>query len=111
MGSRLALVLVIKNHGKGDEPVPTATEVLRKIDFDSIKCHLYVPRFKYEFKTELKDVLMSMGMGQAFTDDADFSAMVEANNLKISAVIHKAIIEVDEKGTKAAAATVVFSKK
>ena len=70
-----------------------------------------MPRFKYEFETELKGVLMSMGMRQAFGGGADFSAMVAANDLQISAVIHKAIIEGDEKGTKAAAATVVAMKK
>jgi len=69
---------------------------------------LYMPRFKYEFKTELKDVLTSMGMGLAFTPfAADFSNISE-QDLFISKVLHQTFIETNEEGTEAAAATVVI---
>lgn len=48
-----------------------------------------------------------MGMTTAFTDAADFSAMSSSEGLKISEVIHQAFVDVDEKGTEAAAATAV----
>jgi serpin B len=48
-----------------------------------------------------------MGMGSAFTDAADFSGMATQEKLFIGAVIHKAFVAVDEKGTEAAAATAV----
>jgi len=70
------------------------------------KVNLYLPRFKYGFKEELKDLLSQMGMGIAFTDAADFSNISDIS-LQINKVTHQAFIETDEEGTEAAAATVV----
>jgi serpin B len=52
-----------------------------------------------------------MGMPSAFDATADFSGMTGKRDLFISAVIHKAYINVDEKGTEAAAATAVVMEK
>jgi serpin B len=67
---------------------------------------LSLPRFKYEYKRELKDDLTSLGMGIAFTDFADFSN-ISSQGLLISRVLHQTFIETNEEGTEAAAATVV----
>jgi serine protease inhibitor len=68
---------------------------------------LEIPKFKMEYGIkELNNVLKSLGMRDAFSDKADFSGM--ADNIFISKVLHKAVIDVDEEGTKAAAATVVI---
>lgn len=72
-----------------------------------------IPKFKLEYGGEpakrLNDVLIRMGMGVAFTLDADFDGMTSTDpaNLLIDYVDHKAVIEVNEEGTEAAAATVV----
>lgn len=69
---------------------------------------LSIPKFGIETKTDLAAVLTSMGMPLAFNPlQADFSGMTAAEQLYISAVIHQANIDVDEKGTTAAAATAV----
>jgi serine protease inhibitor len=68
---------------------------------------LYMPRFKYEYKIELKDVLSAMGMGLAFSGAADFSNIAD-QGLAISKVLHQTFIENKEDGTEAAAATVVM---
>jgi serine protease inhibitor len=64
------------------------------------------PRFKYGYKKQLKDVLTDMGMGIAFTENADFSN-ISIINLLINDVTHQAFIETNEEGTEAAAATIV----
>lgn len=68
---------------------------------------LALPRFKYSFKKELKDVLSDMGMSIAFTDAADFTNIASYPPLLINKVTHNALIENNEEGTEAAAATVV----
>lgn len=70
-----------------------------------VKVHL--PKFKISSQFSLKDVLESMGMSLAFSGNADFSKMSTQEQLFISAVIHKAFVDVNEEGTEAAAATAV----
>ncbi|XP_076617521.1 leukocyte elastase inhibitor-like [Chaetodon auriga] len=65
-----------------------------------------LPRFKMEENYDLKNVLVSMGMTDAFNVSlSDFSGMSPTNDLVLSEVIHKAFVEVNEEGTEAAAAT------
>ncbi len=66
-----------------------------------------MPRFKFEFERSLLDDLRAMGLGIAFTDGADFSG-ISPVELLISDVIHKTYIDVNEKGTEAAAVTGVI---
>lgn len=72
---------------------------------------LKMPKFKMKYKmANMKDDLMAMGLVKPFSFDPDNFTKLFSNptdDLKISRVIHDAIIEVDEKGTEAAAATIV----
>ena len=72
-----------------------------------------IPKFQCEFSTEMSKVLMSMGITDAFNSSlADFSRLGHSDqgNIYISRVLHKTYIAVDEKGTKAGAATVVEAR-
>ncbi len=74
--------------------------------FSEREVELSMPKYKMEYGIKLlNDVLINMGMGIAFGPDADFSGIRE--DIFISRVLHKAVIEVNEKGSEAAAATVV----
>ncbi len=64
-----------------------------------------LPRFNVTTELRLKEPLTRLGMPLAFSDRADFSGIAKGDLLKISEVFHKAYVEVNEKGTEAAAAT------
>ena len=64
-----------------------------------------LPRFKINYDITLNDALSDLGMGEAFSSRANFSAM--GKNLAISQVKHKTFVEVNEEGTEAAATTSV----
>uniref|UniRef100_A0A8C7WRY5 Serpin B6 n=1 Tax=Oryzias sinensis TaxID=183150 RepID=A0A8C7WRY5_9TELE len=67
------------------------------------------PQFKMEKKYDLKKVLSRMGMVDAFDQaKCNFSGMSGAKNVSLSQASHKAVVEVNEKGTEAAAATGFF---
>lgn len=68
---------------------------------------LLMPKFKLETKYLLNDILKKLSISKAFTPDAEFDLITKAEKIFISRVLHNAAIEVDEAGTKAAAATVV----
>jgi len=75
-----------------------------------IKADIKLPKFSYEYENELSDELKSMGMPTAFTGKADFtnmSSIAYRHPLHIDRVVHKTFIDLDENGTKAAAATMV----
>ena len=73
----------------------------------STQVFLQLPTWDTGSTFSLADVLASMGMPTAFTDDADFTGISTDEPLHIGAVIHQANITVDEAGTEAAAATAV----
>jgi serine protease inhibitor len=67
-----------------------------------------LPRFKLDYEKTLNDSLKAVGMGVAFNQrEADFSGIRPERDLYISEVKHKAVVEVNEEGTEAAAATSV----
>ncbi|MGH9846000.1 MAG: serpin family protein [Blastocatellia bacterium] len=67
-----------------------------------------LPRFKLDYEKDLNDALKALGMDIAFAAGrADFGGMCDGRNLFISDVKHKAVVEVNEEGAEAAAATSV----
>jgi serine protease inhibitor len=68
---------------------------------------LYLPRFELEYEKMLNDVLIALGMGDAFGAVADFTGINPAGGLFISKVKHKSYVKVNEEGTEAAAVTSV----
>ena len=66
---------------------------------------IYLPKFTFTSQIGFKDVLGSMGMPLAFSDDADFSGITTEHGQRLYEAIHQAFVDVNEEGTEAAAVT------
>jgi serine protease inhibitor len=105
------LYALLPQEGKTPQEVLVSLDPEHLADAPSgVDLDLKLPRFNLDFSTSLADYLAKMGMGAAFhPPQADFSPM-GSKEFFISDVIHKTRLEVDEKGTVAAAATGVVMR-
>jgi serpin B len=79
--------------------------------FSHGRVDLFLPKFKTRSSFQLGETLGAMGMPQAFKyPGADFSGIDGTHELFIGTVVHQAFVDVDEKGTEAAAATAVMMR-
>ena len=90
----------------------TLARLLRSPQEDTEFLRLSLPKFEAEWSGELREVLSALGLDAAFDPDrADFSRLGDdPRGYFLSQVIHAARIEVNERGTEAAAATVVAAE-
>lgn len=75
---------------------------------------VFLPKVKIEADYQLNDVLIGLGLTDGFSGNADFSRLIEGagpGDLVISQVLHKTFLEMDEKGTEAAAATAIIMER
>jgi serine protease inhibitor len=108
-GHRLAMVVVLPQKKGGLAAFETGlTAKALQEAVGKLKPHwgpVSLPRFKVTTDCRLGETLKEMGMSLAFSGEADFGGIVKREALNITAVVHKADIDVDELGTEAAAAT------
>ncbi|NXO96638.1 ZPI inhibitor, partial [Certhia brachydactyla] len=69
------------------------------------KVDISFPKFKLEQKYKMKKLLQGLGIKNLFTRSADLSHLTDHKYVAVSQVVQKAVIEVDEEGTEAAAAS------
>jgi serpin B len=112
IGGSLAMTVIVPDdlaayeRGLGPESLAQVISALEERTVD-----LSFPRFGLETHADLSTILAALGMPRAFDPGlADFSGITASEQLYISAVIHQANIDVDEKGTEAAAATAVVMR-
>jgi len=85
---------------------PAVWQNLKNALASKTKVDVWIPRFKFEWGSDLNDILSSLGMSVAFSrTEANFSKINATDQLFITKVKHKTFIEVNEEGTEAAAAT------
>lgn len=71
------------------------------------KVEVHLPKFRMEESYELHKLLPDMGVTSLFTNLANLTNLHKTSALKVSEALHKAVIDVEETGTTAAAATTV----
>ena len=120
-GEEVSMVVIAPNKASG------LGEIESKLNSDNLagwigelknrKMHVTLPKFRSETSYKMNGTLSAMGMATAFKDPrlpggADFGGMSKSKSpmdkLHIGLVIHKAFVDVNEKGTEAAAATVIL---
>ena len=111
-GNELSMVVILPKKVDGLAAVEktVTAEVLNKdlANMAREEVVLALPKFKMTREFGLGDTLAGMGMKDAFSAGAaNFSGMNGKKDLFISAVVHKAFVDVNEEGTEAAAATAV----
>ncbi|MFC1962594.1 serpin family protein [Chloroflexota bacterium] len=110
-GQELSMVILLPKAGQFDTfekklDAELVKAIINKLETNQVA--LTMPKFEYESSFGLKEALKTLGMGVAFTADADLSGMNGKRDLLIQDVLHKAFVSVDESGTEAAAATAVI---
>lgn len=119
-GRELVMVMLVPQSETGLKKLEELLTYARLEDWiaklDGRQVQLHIPRFKLETSYELVEPLQALGMNRAFNDPtkfsnagAQFGAMTTSNDPSdlpfIGKVVHKTFIEVNEKGTEAAAAS------
>lgn len=90
------------------DSLTSALGALRSSEIDVVQ----IPKFKLVQATDLKKLLIEMGLVDLFNAAAaDLSGITGARDLVVSEVVHKAFVDVNEKGTEAAAATAVIFRE
>jgi serpin B len=79
----------------------------RLANAEAERLDLTLPKVEMRADYVLNGALQAMGVREAFTPSADFSAITADEALMISAVIHKTFLAIDEEGTEAAAVTAI----
>jgi serpin B len=120
-GDDYALTVILPD---AQDSLPGVTSAMTPESFTSLlsdmdtaegkRVHLVLPKVSIESDYELNDPLIALGLSDAFTGAADFSRLIEGagpGDLVISKVLHKTFLDIDEKGTEAAAATAIVMER
>lgn len=112
-GNEVSMLVIAPNHHSGLKAIEenlNAENLSRWIQqMRPQTANIFLPKFKYESNFDLKEALEKMGMVEAFRPSADFSGLTAGSSepVYLGMVQHKALIEVNETSTEAAAATFV----
>ncbi|KAM3871369.1 protein Z-dependent protease inhibitor [Diretmus argenteus] len=105
----VAMLIVLPNKGTDytfiDDEISAARFLSWIKKLKKLKLEVNMPKFKMEQSYSLQTLLPDLGVTSVFSDLANLTRLSKDKDLKVSEVLHTAVIEVDETGTTAAAAT------
>ncbi|XP_055357438.1 leukocyte elastase inhibitor-like [Paramacrobiotus metropolitanus] len=111
-----SMLVFLPNNDTGLRSLEKAmtAEVLQRLQSKAEKgaqmlVELRLPKFKLESGFDLLQLLKIIGVTNIFTAECDLSGLVPHSPAHVDGAFHKTFIEVDEKGTKAAAASAVIT--
>jgi serpin B len=108
-GGALAMIVLLPDGGKLQQVERELDEARIERLVSSMKnqqTEIAMPKFRVESSFLLKSTLQAMGLATAFTPQADFSRVSSEPGFALTEVIHKTFVDVNERGTEAAAITV-----
>uniref|UniRef100_A0AAR2LUT4 Serpin domain-containing protein n=1 Tax=Pygocentrus nattereri TaxID=42514 RepID=A0AAR2LUT4_PYGNA len=107
---KASMMIVLPDEGKMQDVEKNINKEHLKYWCDRLQrsyVDLFMPKFSTSSAFSLADTMKEMGIVDAFSGTADFTGITEAKNMKVSKVLHQAVLRVDEKGTEAAAVTTI----
>jgi serine protease inhibitor len=114
-GRKFSMIVVLPKDANGiDQLVDQldATNLNRALWYmDPAEVNILMPKFKFDYTSHLNSAIESLGIKEIFTNEASLAAFARGKEvegrLKVSNILQKAGISVDEKGSTAYAATEV----
>lgn len=106
-----SMIVLLPNDKNGlaemEATLNTQTILNEPLGYEVAMSKMQLPKWKVSFGTEMVEILRGLGVELIFGEEADLSGMTDAKSkaLYVSSVRHKAFVEVNEKGTEAAAVT------
>lgn len=109
-GDRISMLILLPRQTDGlamiEQNLSTENLASWRGEMSETGIAVFLPRFTAETTYDLNGILQEMGMSVPFDmAQADFSGINESDNIYIGKAVHKAFVDVGEKGTEAAAAT------
>jgi serpin B len=114
-GENLSMIILLPNKQDGLTSLESSLTLetlsaIRRQLYRS-KVHVTLPKFKIEYSKEMSRDFKSLGAQGVFTPGADFSGISADRNIFVSQVLHKAVVEVNEEGSEAAAVTGIVTNR
>ncbi|XP_054713872.1 intracellular coagulation inhibitor 2-like [Uloborus diversus] len=108
-GGEISMMVLLPNSRNGIEDLeskltPSLLQSLKQRMCDT-EVDVALPKFKFEYSKDLKEYFKRLGLSETFQIGADFGGINESKQLVLSEVVHKAVLEINEEGSEAAAVT------
>ncbi|KAL7644903.1 UNVERIFIED_CONTAM: hypothetical protein RMT77_004720 [Armadillidium vulgare] len=117
-GNRFSMIILKPNCKKDLDHFKKIESILETNDLrtiikkmNSTKIHVIMPKMKIDSEIQLRDNLKLLGINKIFSTDANFDELTTEPGIFVSNILHKALIEITEKGTVGAAATAAVMSK